>query len=246
MIHVFVGPTLPVEEARRELDATYCPPAARGDVYRAVEKGARVIGIVDGYFDTTPSVWHREILWAIAEGVHVFGAASMGALRAAELDVFGMEGVGYVYQAFSAGLLQDDDDVAVTHATAEYGYRQASEAMVNIRATLAGAARQGVIGDDTARLLERCTKGLFYADRSYERLCRTGGESGAPAKEIDALRRWLPSGRIDVKRADAMQMLEVIRKRTVTAPAPKQVGYRFEHTLTWESLLRHCAASDAK
>ena len=51
------------------------------------------IGVIDGYFDGVPSVWHKEILWALSQGIRVFGGASMGALRAAELDGFGMTGV---------------------------------------------------------------------------------------------------------------------------------------------------------
>ena len=82
---VFLGPTLPVEEAARILDAVYLPPAAQGDVLMATDDGADVIGIVDGYFQGAPSVWHKEILWAMSRGVRVLGSSSMGALRAAEL-----------------------------------------------------------------------------------------------------------------------------------------------------------------
>ena len=74
-----------------------------------------------------------------SEGVHVYGAASMGALRAAELDAFGMHGVGYVYRAYADGVLEDDDEVAVAHAGAEHGFRALSDAMVDVRATLAAA-----------------------------------------------------------------------------------------------------------
>src|SRR5688572_32760283 len=51
-------------------------------------------------------------------GVRVFGAASMGALRAAELQPFGMIGVGQVFQAYRRGHLTDDDEVAVAHGPA--------------------------------------------------------------------------------------------------------------------------------
>ena len=62
-----------------------CRPSAQGDVYRVAQERPSAIGIVDGYFEGVLSVWHKEILWAMAEGIHVFGSASMGALRAAEL-----------------------------------------------------------------------------------------------------------------------------------------------------------------
>jgi hypothetical protein len=71
---VFIGPTLPHAQAGRVLDAVYLPPVAQGDVYLAVKDGAEAIGIVDGYFQQVLSVWHKEILWALSKGVHVFGA----------------------------------------------------------------------------------------------------------------------------------------------------------------------------
>src|SRR5262249_25016326 len=142
-IIVFLGPTLPVAEARRVLAATYRPPVSQGDVLRASRERPRAIGIVDGYFEHVPAVWHKEVLWALSQGIHVFGAASMGALRAAELSSFGMVGVGRVYEAFERGELEADDEVAIAHAAAEDGYRPLSEAMVNIRATLGAAARGG-------------------------------------------------------------------------------------------------------
>src|SRR5262245_35033808 len=132
---VFVGPTLSVQEATTVLDATYLPPAAQGDVLRAALQKPVAMGIIDGYFERIPSVSHKEILFAMKQEIYVFGAASMGALRAAELAQFGMEGVGEVYEAFRRGEIEDDDEVAVAHAHAEQGYRALSEAMVNIRAT---------------------------------------------------------------------------------------------------------------
>ncbi len=95
---VFTGPTLSASDARKELEALYLPPAAQGDVYRAARTRPVAIGIIDGVFDQVPSVWHKEILWAMSQGIHVFGSASMGALRAAEIAAFGMTGVGEIFR----------------------------------------------------------------------------------------------------------------------------------------------------
>ena len=133
---LFTGPTLSPREACQSVDAVCLPPASQGDVYRAALLRPFAIGIIDGYFERVPAVWHKEILWAMSEGIHVFGSASMGALRAAELAPFGMIGVGAVFEAYRDGALEDDDEVAVAHAAAEHDYRAGSEAMVNIRATL--------------------------------------------------------------------------------------------------------------
>jgi len=51
-----------------------------------------------GYFEIVPTVWHKEILWAMDRGIHVYGGASIGALRAAELADFGMTGIGQIYE----------------------------------------------------------------------------------------------------------------------------------------------------
>ena len=144
---VFVGPTLEPRDRAAAGDFHCLPPVAQGDVYRAVRRGARAVGVVDGYFSGAPSVWHKEILWALSQNVPVFGGASMGALRAAELHEFGMRGVGRIFEAFRDGNLEDDDEVAVVHGPAEIGYLPASEPMVNIRATLALAEAEGVIGE---------------------------------------------------------------------------------------------------
>ena len=132
------------------LDAEYMPPAGHGDVLRAALRRPRVIAIVDGVFERTPAVWqHKEILFALSEGIHVYGAASMGALRAAELDRFGMRGVGDVYRAYAEGMLEDDDEVAVAHTDAEHGFRALSDSMVDVRATLEKAADR-VVEERTA------------------------------------------------------------------------------------------------
>src|SRR5579859_4749374 len=108
---IFLGPTLEVNEARKVLGGEYLPPAAQGDLYRVARERPFSIGLVDGYFEHVPAVWHKEILWALSQGIHVFGAASMGALRAAELHPFGMQGVGRIFEAFRDGMLEDDDEV---------------------------------------------------------------------------------------------------------------------------------------
>ena len=171
-IYVFLGPTLAEKDARAELDAVYLPPVAAGDVYRLWRRHPRAIGIVDGYFDRIPAVWHKEIMWIMERGVHVFGGASMGALRAAELDGFGMRGVGWVYQAFREETLDRDDEVAVRHATAGDGYRPLSEAMVNIRRTLQAAEHQGIISAATASILVSAGTALFYHGRTWPELLR--------------------------------------------------------------------------
>jgi hypothetical protein len=235
-VFIFLGPTLSRDDASTILGATYLPPAAQGDVFRAAKERPFAIGIIDGYFERLPAVWHKEILWALSRGIHVFGAASMGALRAAELAAFGMHGVGEIFQAFRNGVLEDDDEVAVAHGDASSGYRATSEAMVNIRATLRHAERSGVLASSIRERLETLAKSMFYPDRSYPRLLAHAVERGMH-EDLTALRPFLISNRVDQKRADAVALLDAVRDCCGEAQAPKASAFSFVHTETWDQVV---------
>lgn len=236
--YVFTGPTISPADASRELEATYLPPAAEGDVYRAALNRPQAIGIIDGYFQSTPTVRHKEILWAMSRGIHVFGGASMGALRAAELEAFGMEGVGTVFEFYRNGLLEDDDEVAIAHGPPENGFVAASEAMVNIRQTLRKAERLGVIKTELRAALEKIGKELFYPDRNYDVLLRLAAERGLPEADLARFRQWLPQRRVNQKREDALALLRLMRRRLAEGLEPKTISYSFEHTSMWEAACR--------
>jgi hypothetical protein len=244
-VYVFTGPTISPAEAGGELEAIYLQPAAEGDVYRASLKSPRAIGIIDGYFQSIPTVRHKEILWAMSHGIHMFGSASIGALRAAELAAFGMEGVGTIFEFYRDGMLEDDDEVAVVHGPREVGFRAGSEAMVNIRQTLRKAEFVGVISIKLRITLEKIGKELFYPDRNYSVLLRCASERGMPEAELARLRQWLPEGEVNQKREDALTMLRVMRRRLAQGLEPKIVSYSFEHTSMWESARRQCGDFDS-
>jgi hypothetical protein len=234
-VYVFLGPSLPVQQARRYLDATYLPPVQQGDVLRLMAERPDVISIVDGYFDTVPSVWHKEILVALSSGVHVFGAASMGALRAAELHRFGMVGVGEIYEWYRSGHLEDDDEVAIAHEPAEAGFRQASAAMVDVRDASRAAVAAGVISAALAERVTAIAKQLYYADRTYPRILAAARRAG-DAAALDALERFLAAYGPPLKQRDAVALLERIAAFVADRPAPLQVPYRVEQTVFLDSL----------
>jgi hypothetical protein len=240
---VFCGPTISPEDAQRELDAETRPPAKRGDILRAAIEGADVIVLIDGYFDRVPSVWHKEILFAMAQGCHVFGASSMGALRAAELFPFGMVGVGEIFEGFLRGDLEDDDEVTVAHGDAEASYRQNSEAMVNIRWTLRAAVRAGIVSEPTRELLEREAKGLHYDRRGLRSVLQRVERTSRLDSELTALRDWLPSGRVDQKRLDARAVLKHVAALAVPGMGKKTVTYRLAETDGWQTLFAETGAA---
>ena len=115
---IFLGPSLSHEKARKIFDADYRPPARKGDFLRlAADLDVELVGFVDGVFlqDYPPTpieVYHL----ARKDGVLLAGAASLGALRAVELEKFGMVGIGKIFQLYKFGKLNADDEVAVTFA----------------------------------------------------------------------------------------------------------------------------------
>lgn len=238
-IFVFTGPTLPPEDAREILDAVYLPPVSQGDVYLAARQRPRAIGIIDGYFHRVPAVWHKEILWALSQGIRVFGSASMGALRAAELAPFGMQGVGWVFDEFRSGRLEDDDEVAILHSSVQVKkvYPTFSEPMVNIRRTVERAVCESVIADSTGQHLIRIAKKQFYGERTYDRILELAASEKLDRGELERLGIWLQANRVDQKRADAIEMLETMRDQLRGDNGqPQPVNFTFQRTELWNRL----------
>lgn len=260
---IFAGPSVSPRVVTELLDGVCLPPVAQGDLYRAAALRPRAIGIVDGYFESVPAVWHKEILWAMSQGIHVFGSASMGALRAVELGPFGMIGVGAIFEAYRDGVVEDDDEVAVTifdaHGDGGWNgacqpsgakcapanrYLSGSDAMVNIRATLGKAMAEKILSDVSFTALLQIAKHLFYPQRSYPHILELAAVQGVCRAELDALRQWLPTGSVDQKHDDAVAMLGTMREFLEGNPEPKRVWYQFEETNFSDAMRRSSRQAD--
>jgi len=234
---VFVGPTL--SGAALPVGFVRHPPAKEGDVYRAALRKPPAIGLIDGQFEVAPSVWHKEILWALTQGIHVFGAASLGALRAAELARFGMIGVGSIYEDYRNGTLTDDDEVTILHAPAELGYRPLTEGMVDIRATLRAAGKNAALSPQTTQGLMAIAKALFFKDRTWDHILQAGRDSGLlSSAKASEFRDWLRTHKVECKRADARAMLEAMRKLANGGPEPFRPAFEFSDTIHWQQAIR--------
>jgi len=225
---LFVGPSLPDAAAFCGDAIHVCPPAAHGDVLAAVRDGATAIGIVDGNFEHVAPVWHKEILHALDQGVAVFGAASMGALRAAECDAFGMVGVGRIYQDYATGRRVDDADVALLHGPAELGYPALSLPLVNVDATLDRV--EGL--DKSAILMFRdIAAALFYKDRTWPAIIKAAGK----AEDRDRILQLLHAATVNQKREDALALVRALVDFCPQTPA-KRGNWSFRATTLWRSV----------
>ena len=205
---MFVGMSLQVSEARTILDADYRPPIKRGDL-PCLSEHVRCVGIIDGVFMNDCSVGHREIIALLKRGVTVVGGGSMGALRASELSDLGMIGIGKVYEMYSSGEIEGDDEVALTF-NPETG-DPLSEPLVNIRATLALAVEKGIIEADTsAQILEK-VRAEYYPRRSMTLMLELAKGDLDP-RILEDLTDFVRISNVDIKRKDALAVLLEIAK----------------------------------
>jgi hypothetical protein len=204
---VFLGPSLDRDRAERTLDATFLPPVKRGDIDALLAATSpapppAAIGIIDGQFFQRLAISPKEVLRALDAGVRVFGAASMGALRAAELAPFGMVGVGDVYRLYADGVIDADDEVALTYNSETL--EPLSVPLVNMRLALRAAIARGLTTAGFAEAFIAAAQALYYPDRSYRRVFESLGQTPA-----EPLTRFL-SGH-DAKRDDAIGLLTKLR-----------------------------------
>jgi len=197
---VFIGPTL--EGATVPPGVEVLPPATCGDLTRLLRDPPAAVALVDGYFATSPSVWHKEIIALLANGIPVIGAGSLGALRAAELATYGMFGVGQVFDAYLNGSVCRDDAVMLVHAPAELGWRALTIALVDAEDAL--CATQMPPAD--RRMLQRIVRTTPFARRTWhECLSQFAARTGrAVPNDVERSLRQ----RRSLKHEDAMMMVQ--------------------------------------
>lgn len=237
MIVIFLGPSLPLAEAQAILpDALYLPPAGQADLLSVVTTHQpRVIGLIDGVFAQSLSVWHKEILYALEKGVWLYGASSMGALRAAETAPFGMIGVGEIYSLYAAGTLSDDDEVALAHGPAETGYRPLSEPMINVRFTFQQAQQQGLLSATECEALTTLAKAIYFPERSWPRLFRDAAAAGLPEDLLVRLEQIVTAHYVDAKARDARALLSTLRDLPPDLP-PFQADFTLTRSHLFQAL----------
>ena len=204
---IYAGLSIPFDEAKEILDSSddieviYKRPIQRGDLSQALKENPNIIGIIDGVFHQNSAVGHKEILNVMKKGIKVFGASSMGALRASELDTLGMTGIGYVYNQYASGEVDSDDDVAVMldGDTLE----ALSEPLINMKYVFTNAASENIITSDEKDELLSIAKETFYPKRNYaETLAKSSLDDEKKEKLIDFI-RTSP----DIKKEDAKKLI---------------------------------------
>ncbi len=228
---VFAGPSLTRATKLKYPQYEFRSPALQGDIANAVEFSTHThLLIIDGFYKSVPSIWHKEIIYAIENQKIVIGAASLGAIRAAELDKYGMLGKGKIYQWYKEGEITKDPDVAVAHGSADEDYRCFTVPIVNIKSTLEQSSN-----DYTSSEIE-CTldiaRSIFFERRTIRSLCKKLESSNIVGKE--KILEDLKNHFIDQKQKDCEEALEWITTNHITSSEQNE---SVNWTIYWNTML---------
>jgi hypothetical protein len=205
---VYTGPSLPRKIAEEILpSADVRPPIRRGDLPKAMGETPHLIAIIDGELYKTPTVSPKEILRALDMGIIVIGAAGVGALRATELEQYGMGGIGTIFQWFKNEQLFEDDAVMVKYnqCTCE----RLSDPLVNMIFGFSRAVRDGIITPNDERILLAIARKIYFLDRTYSRVFQEA-EVSVPRERLSALSDYLSLHECDLQRRDAVCLLQSV------------------------------------
>jgi len=211
-IIIYLGPSLPLKEAKKILysntnrEVIYAPPIKRDDIPNAINEGFNILGIIDGLFFRESAVSPREIMEALKTKVKIYGASSMGALRASELDRYGMIGIGKIYHWYRDGTLNSDDEVALSFESE--AYTPISEPLINIRETIKKAFENNILNKEESEVVFKSAKNLYFPERRWEKIIQNS--ENILNKSLSNLAEFVKNNKVDVKKEDAILLLKRI------------------------------------
>lgn len=243
---VYAGPTISADAVHAVLpEAQVLSPLARGDLLAGHWNRGDTAVMIDGYFRERRSVGHKEVLWLLTEGVNVIGAASMGALRAAELSPYGMRGIGTVYHMYATDEIDGDDEVGVLHGPAAMGYPPQTVALVNLRYGCQEGAATELVPEAAGRRITAAAKALPFIHRTWQEIESRLGEQDHGSLSI--LRERIGSGEWDIKRLDALAALRAVGTPDAATPNARVIepaaltGISHNWVLARRSLQEHAS-----
>jgi hypothetical protein len=214
---VFIGPSLTIEKARKIFNADYRPPAKKGDFLRLLacinDDDRIIIGLVDGLFlQDYPPTPIEVFQLLIKKNMLVLGAASLGALRAVELEKYGMIGIGKIFELYKNNKIDADDEVAVTFT--EDTQLIQSEAMIDIRYNLFIALKKGVIDENTKRAAVKVAKSIYFPNRNYEDIIdETKRIHPSLSDYLESFRSYISKNRQSLKEQDAIKLVNYVKMK---------------------------------
>lgn len=235
----FAGSSLTADDRAAYPLVDWRGPAEAGDMLRLRAARGAIVCLIDGYFDHRPAVRHKELLLLLSRGVAVVGAASIGALRAAEMHSFGLIGIGAIYRAYADGRLTGDDEVALAHAPERLQWKALSLPLVDCRANLHHAVRSGFVAPQEAREAIRAAQAIFYVDRDWPGVLLGAGFTRT---RREAILDWIGTNAFSQKRLDAIACLDAAHSWSFRTLRPPPMV----RTSLLTALARECGLSAAE
>jgi hypothetical protein len=194
------------------------PPATRGALIDAVRDGYTQLAFIDGAIDLGDQVPLRELREVLAmPEIRLYGAASMGAIRAVQLAQCGMRGAGRVFRLFRRGALTDSDEVFVLHAPAALRYRPLTLPLINIRFTLRSLRRYGEISAAEERAIGAYMRDIPWFDRDKHSVIAAVFAICGSNRRARVMNSFECAYR-DVKQQDALSLLSMLKSKAPTYP----------------------------
>ncbi|MDQ8706931.1 TfuA-like protein [Streptomyces sp. LHD-70] len=239
--HVYAGPTVTVAEILQSAPyAVPHPPVRHGDLLTLDTDRYDTVVLIDGAGSPDPPVRHKEIIDVLSRGTRVIGAAGIGALRAAELWPYGMQGVGLVFGMYVQGALDADDEVAPGGP--------GTVALVDLRWGISNAVADEVLSAADAAALLDVAKGLHHLRRTWPELAAGARELSVGAgRAARTLRRFTDDHPelYGLMRQDALAALGCATHETGPAPlitTPAWLLPRTTHLERWRAAHRPAVA----
>ena len=230
---VFSGPSINVGLRAKYSQFIFREPAQQGNILQVAQLcNVSTIVLLDGFYKTVPAVWHKEIIFALDKGINVVGASSLGALRAVELEDFGMIGHGDIFNWFKEGTLYRDPDVAVAHAGIGDDYKQLTIPIVNIYATLKDSPCRFSLG--LINQVLDISREIFFEVRTFETLIRAISNSNLVPETQKLVINSLRSNYVDQKLLDTQSALSYVA--SIDFEDIKEASSTLNHTLYWNAL----------
>jgi len=209
---VFVGGSLQGSDYCVDDDIIYASPAEQGDIFMAILEGFKNIIIIDGYFYFKFPCTTFEVMLALEHGINVLGSSSIGALRAVELENWGMIGRGYVYEYLKRQYIKPYHIVAQTYDEHDITL---TVPLVNIIYFLEYALSKEVITKDEFDICLNVADNIHFTMLSFKYLFRQlKSEKEISADVISKLENYLSyKGEefFNIKNKDAVQLLNEFR-----------------------------------
>ena len=207
---IFLGPSLNINKAKKIIDADFKPPAKKGDFINLnLLAERRDIVLIDGVFLQEYPPSPIEVFQVINnKNFKVYGAASIGALHAVELEKYGMKGIGKIFGLFKKNIINSDDEIAVTF---DSNYNLLSEAMIDIRYNIFLSWKKGIIDQETKQMMVNLAKRIYFPFRTYENIIKKSFLI-FPSKEkyISKFSNYISINKVSLKELDTIHALQYI------------------------------------